>query len=92
MTGAVEDVLRHAREVQPDLWKRTDAVARILDPSAFAEGWACSSQESMKLLRARLGYQQAAAMVKAQEVLKYLGVNTDTEWHEILTRMARGRK
>lgn len=89
MTESVaEQVLRHAREMQPDLWERTEAVARIIDPAAFMEGWTCSDGDSLSVMNARLKFQHSAAMVKAQDVLRYLGVNTAADWYEVLKRIA----
>ena len=82
-------IVRHAREVQPELWERTDAIARIIDPAAFAEGWTCHSGDSAKVLNARLKYHQSVALSKAQDVLRYLGVNTEADWYEILQRIAK---
>ena len=86
--STAEQILRHAQECQPELWERTEAVARIIDPGAFEGGWVVSDESARKLLQAKLDYQKAVAMLKAQEVLKYLGVNTDTDWLEILTALA----
>ena len=82
-------LLQIAREVQPDLWKRTELVARIIDPAAFCEDWVCEDPDRQELLRLRLSYMRSNAMCRAQDVLKVLGVNVDTDWYEILTRMAR---
>ena len=88
MSESVEKMLRIAREVQPDLWKRTEAVARIIDPGAFADDWIIHPPEAATLHALRLGLMKANAMSRAQEVLRYLGVNTDYDWYEILTRLA----
>lgn len=86
--NTAEDVIRIAREGRPHLWRRTEQVARIIDPGAFMDDWEVSPPDIAALLASKLAYQRAAAMSRAQEVLKYLGVNTDTDWHLILTRMA----
>lgn len=86
--SAVDQALRLAREVQPDLWERTEAIARIIDPSAFMDGWIVEPKSAAKLLTLKLKVKQSAAMSKAQEVLTYLGVNTEADWFEILRRMA----
>lgn len=87
--SAVDRALRVAREVHPDLWKRTEAVARIIDPAAFVDDWIISPPESARLHAAKLAYMRSHAMRQAQTVLEFLGVNTSTDWHEILTRMAK---
>ena len=33
----IDKMLEVAREVQPDLWERTEGVAKIIDPGAFLE-------------------------------------------------------
>lgn len=86
----VDDMLRTAREVQPDLWKRTEQVARIIAPEAFMDDWIIEPEECATTFRLKLQLMQATAMRKAHDVLTVLGVNTETEWHEILQRMAEG--
>ncbi len=84
----IDDVLRIARKVQPDLWCRTEQVARIIDPAAFDDDWIIDPPSAARLHEAKLKYMQAAAMSKAQDVLKVLGVNTETDWLAILQRLA----
>jgi len=83
-----DQIMRFAREVQPELWERTEAVARIIDPAAFADGWIIHPESAARLHALKLKVLQGNAMRKAQEVLAYLGVNTETDWYEILTRLA----
>ena len=83
----IDKMLEAAREVQPGLWQRTEDVARILDPGAFLDNAVIHPPEADKLFRLRQEYMQAAAMNKAQEILKYLGVNTDADWYAILSKM-----
>lgn len=83
----VDTVMRHAREVQPDLWDRTEQIARIIDPAAFEEAWIVPSEHE-DLFRSRKNYERAIATSKAQAVLRFMGVNTDADWMEIMTRMA----
>ncbi len=87
----VSDVLRVARELRPDLWERSEAVAKIIDPGAFATDWIIEPAEAAEMHRLRLELLKANAMCKAQEILRYLGVNTDADWYEILTRLAKER-
>jgi hypothetical protein len=84
----VDKMLKIAREQRPDLWARTDAVARIIDPAAFADDWVIDPPEAARLHALKLALLRATARSKAQEVLKYLGVNTEHDWYDILTRMA----
>lgn len=88
MSKSGEDMLRVAREVQPELWERTEQIARIIAPEAFAEGWIIHPPEAAETHRLKLAVMRSNAMRKAQDVLAFLGVNTDTDWHEILTRLA----
>jgi hypothetical protein len=84
----VDDILRIARDTNPDLWKRTDAIARIIDPAAFADDWIISDPGIAESHKFKLVLMQSVAIGKAQEVLVYLGVNTSTDWFEILTILA----
>jgi len=86
--SVVDDTLRLAREAQPDLWTRTEAVARIIAPEAFEDDWIVHPPEYARLHALRLRVLRAHAMGKAQAVLAYLGVNTETDWYAILTRFA----
>jgi len=88
---SVEQMLRAARDQRPDLWRRTEAVARIIDPSAFAEDWIIEPPAAARLHNLKLELLRANARRRAQEVLQYLGVNTEHDWYDILTRMAGGR-
>lgn len=85
----IEKTLRAAKKVQPDLWRRTQGIAKIIDPGAFAEGWVIHPEDVARVFKSRRKVEQANAMHKAQEVLKFLGVNTDTEWFEILKELAK---
>ncbi len=85
---SITKLMKAAREAQPDLWERTDAIARIIDPAAFIDGWTIHPSDSATVLKSRLKYKQSVALCKAQEVLKYLGVNVDADWYEILKRLA----
>lgn len=84
----VEAVIRISRDLRPNLWLRTEQVARIIDPAAFADGWVIHPPEAAKLHGLKLQLMRATAMRKAQDVLEYLGVNTSTDWYEVLQRMA----
>src|SRR3990167_8479150 len=87
--SSVDEMLRIAKRTQPDLWRRTEGVARIIAPEAFEDGWTFAEPASAaKLHRLRLKVQQDVAMSKAHDVLTYLGVNTETDWYEILTQLA----
>lgn len=89
-SSVAEQVMRFAREVQPELWERTEQVARIIDPAAFAEGWVLISRDASakRLHETRTKYMQSIALSKAQDVLKYLGVNADADWYAILSKMS----
>ena len=86
----IERALDAARETHPDLWDRTEAIARIIDPSAFLDGWRLSALRTpanIKSFETRLAYMRTIAMSKAQEVLYFLGVNTTADWETIMTRI-----
>ena len=89
MKDSIEEVLRIAKELRPNLYKRMEEVARIIDPSAFGGDWVVSDPAHQKLVDTRQQYMRAVAMSKAQDILRYLGVNTDTDWYEILTQLAK---
>ena len=84
----VDRMLKIAREQRPDLWARTEAVARIIDPAAFADDWTIDPPEATRLHSLKLAVLRGNAMRRAQEVLAYLGVNTEHDWYDILTRLA----
>ena len=83
-------MLAAARTAQPDLWDRTERIARIIDPAAFSE-IAVQPAERQHDVDVRLDYMRSIAMSKAQEVLRALGVNTDTDWDTILSLMTKRR-
>ena len=87
--SSVDQALRIAKELRPDFYERTEAVAKIIDPPVFAGKWISSDPDHQKLVDTRQRHMQAVALSKAHEVLAYLGVNADTDWYEILTRMAK---
>lgn len=89
MSETVERMLEIAKAQRPDLWARTEAVARIIDPSAFADDWIIEPPSAARLLTLKLEFLRANAMRRAQEVLQYLGVNTEQDWYDILTKLAQ---
>lgn len=84
---SIEEMLQIARELRPDLWDRTESIAKIIAPEAFVSDWIIPDERLAAVHNAKLKYMRSVAMSKAQTVLEYLGVNTETDWHEILTRM-----
>jgi hypothetical protein len=86
-----DQIMRFARDARPDLYERMEAVARIIDPAAFANDWIIHPEEAARLHSLKLKVLQGNAMRKAQEVLEYLGVNTQTDWYEILSRLAKDK-
>ena len=83
----IDQMLQAAKKAQPNLWRRTEQVARVLDPAAWSDDWVLHGDEQASLYSARQKYLRAASITKAQEVLKVLGVNTDTDWMDILRIM-----
>lgn len=84
----IDRMLRAAREAQPDLWARTESVARIIDPAAFVDGWVITPESASRLHESKLRFMRANAMTRAQAVLEYLGVNVQADWYAILTKLA----
>jgi len=89
MSDDVDKMLKIAREQRPDLWARTEAVARIIDPSAFANDWRIDPPSAARLHALKLEVLRGNAIRRAQEVLQYLGVNTEHDWYDILTKLAQ---
>lgn len=87
----IDAVLKIDKSLRPNLYARTEAIARIIDPAAFMADWVCEPASAAKLLRLRLAVQRGNAMAKAHEVLKYLGVNSEPDWFDILDQLAKER-
>jgi len=83
----IEDLLARAKARYPDLWQRTEAIARIIDPGAFAEGAILTDEEGHDLFEARRRYMQAVAFNRAHEVLAYLGLNEPVDWLQLLSEL-----
>lgn len=88
MATDIERVLRAAREQKPDVYERADAIARIIDPSAYLDDWVVHGA-SVKLLNAKVKYRRAAALTKALDILAYLGMSTETDWEDVFQRLAK---
>lgn len=80
-----------AKKKQPDLYKRTEGIARIIDPGVFTDGWIIHPEDTERLFHSRRKLEQCNALAKAQGVLKFLGVNTDTDWYDVLTEFQNGK-
>ena len=87
--ASIDAMIKAAKESNPDLWNRTELVARIISPEAFVDA-ICHPEELQKLHLSRQKYMVSIAMSKAHDVLKALGVNTDTDWYDIMRRIAEG--
>ena len=84
--SSIDKALQLARERHPDLWERTDMIARIIDPAAFT--WMTTNDsKAQRRLDTKQKYLRARARSKAHDVLHALGVNTDTDWLYILDRI-----
>ena len=90
-SSTFDEIIRAANIIHPELMERTEQVAKIVDPGSFAEGWVIPYGEGEELFNARRDYMQAIARCRAQDILMFLGVNTDVDWAAILERMARDR-
>lgn len=84
---SMPEMLTLARESNPDLWARVEGVAKIIDPAAFATDHVIWPEENARAFKLRQDYMRAVAMNKAHEALRYLGINTDTDWLYILERI-----
>jgi hypothetical protein len=84
----IDKALQIDHALRPNFYDRAEAIARIIDPAAFADDWIIEPEHSAKLHALKLNYLRGVAMRKAQDVLEYLGVNSEVDWMEILTRMA----
>jgi hypothetical protein len=88
--SSIDRMLRAARKSNPELWERTEQVARIVSPEAFEE-WTLIEPDSARRLHVlRMRLVKATAMRKAQDVLAFLGVNTEADWFDILSKMTEG--
>lgn len=92
-TEAAEQIndrlLELARQSQPELWGLIDGIARIVDPGAFPSDYALTSSEAAQRFEQRTRYAQAAAMSKAHDILRHLGIPAETDWLDILERLGR---
>jgi hypothetical protein len=87
METGTEQMLRIVRDLQPDYYKQVDAVARLVDPSAFVDDWQIHDPDSRRYFETRLEAYQAAARTKADRILEHLGLKPATPWREIFHRM-----
>ena len=85
----MDEMLALARESNPDLWAPVEGVAKIIDPGAFLTDCVIRPEENSQTFKARQRYMQATAMKTAHEILKYLGINTETDWLYILERLGK---
>jgi len=84
----IDEVVRIDREIRPDIYKKADGVARIIDPAAFQDNWTIHPKDHERIFKSRLKYQRAVAISKAHEILRYLGLSEAVDWGEILSRLA----
>ena len=84
----IEKIMTQYKEKYPELWERTELIARIIHPDAWSK-WNCAGEYHQKLSDARLKYMRSAARVKAQEILCAMGINTDVDWVYLLTEQAK---
>ena len=83
-----DEIIEIDRELKPDVYEKIDDVAKIIMPEAFVEDVHIEPASANKRFRIRQEYMQAVARRKANDVLTYLGFSTETDWYEILNRMA----
>lgn len=87
----IEEVLKIDKSLRPNYYRRTEDIARIIDPGAFADGVVTPPDAArLHLLRQRV--LQGNAMRKAHDILEYLGVHSEANWFAILTQLAERAK
>jgi hypothetical protein len=87
----IDQAVEIDRELRPEQYAKADAIARIIDPSAFAE-WYDGTGPDAKLHEpdVRQRYMQSAALTKAFEVLRLLKLEPETfDWNGIFEHIAR---
>lgn len=85
----MEQAVRIARALEPELWSKVDHVAEMIDPAAFAEwSWLSSVPGKQESLLTQAKYKQSAARHRAFEIMQYLGIAPKTtNWTAIFERM-----
>jgi hypothetical protein len=86
----IDRMLAIDRRNRPEQYAKADAIARIIDPGAFAE-WYDGVGPDAKLVDfgVRAKYMQSAAMTKAFEILRLLKLEPEEfDWGPILTEIA----
>ena len=78
-SSGVRELLEVAREEYPDLYRKIDKVAEIIDPVAFSSGETVILQDSKRdhrterLCQMKREYNQSEARRKAHQILQALG-------------------
>ena len=85
--GRIDAVIEAARKAQPVLWNRMEAVARVIDPGAYAEVQ-IDPPDRARRYAVKQRYMRAIALHTAQQVLQVLGVNTETDWLAVMAILA----
>ena len=79
------------RHSLPDLWDRTETVARLVCPGAFPSPGTqvvVHPKEIAEMFARKQKLLQAQAVMTAHQVLNYLGVNIDIDQYDLLGHMA----
>lgn len=81
---AVEQLLDAHRELNPELYAKADAIAQIIDPSAWpGEAWDGVGPEAKRIdwdANTLVQVRRAEARGRAFRVLEYLGLYDPKEW------------
>lgn len=90
--SAVQKAIEADRRLRPELYRKADSIAEIIDPSAFAAGYDSTAPDADPLTPTkRQQYYAAVARRKAWEILQYLGIAPEeTDWVAIFDEMASG--
>ena len=89
--STLDEVIEIDRELKPDIYEKIDGVAEIIMPEAFVKNVHITPVDAARKFHIRQEYMQAVARRKANDVLTYFGFSTETDWYEILNRMAEKR-
>ena len=82
----IDEVVRKARELDPELWAKVDAIARIIDPSAFSEWYDGITPVEPD---ARVRYMRSVAENKAWRILQLLGIAPESyDWPRLFDALA----
>lgn len=80
----IREILEIDINQNPSKYQKSLAIAKIIDPGAFAEWRIVDSSNNSESFNARKKYDKSVALHKSTEILKLLGIVGETDWHSIL--------